>query len=229
MVKKLIANPIVILREEFDDWAVLFNPDTGRGFGLNPTGVYVWKLLDGEYSVDDLLTALRQDVLGVPPVAGEHLVAFVKELTDYGLTVYEGERGEDDRAILPPCPTCVREKVPEAMKFIYAPPHLVDFGRGQIAYGDCLSGSHDSGNCQDGGGASGGCWSGPAPGNICLTGTSAGNGCLCTGNSPGWASACWAGNCPHVYSQTCTPGGQLCNNGGSADGCTTCGPGGRGF
>jgi hypothetical protein len=28
---KPIANPYVMLREEFDDWAVLFNPDTGRG------------------------------------------------------------------------------------------------------------------------------------------------------------------------------------------------------
>ncbi len=45
---KPIVNPYVQLREEFDDWAILFNPDTGRGFGLNPTGVRVWKLLDGE-------------------------------------------------------------------------------------------------------------------------------------------------------------------------------------
>ena len=39
---KPIANPYVSLREEFDDWAVLFNPDTGRGYGLSPTGVYLW-------------------------------------------------------------------------------------------------------------------------------------------------------------------------------------------
>ena len=49
---KPIVNPYVQLREEFDDWAILFNPDTGRGFGLNPTGVYVWKLLDGAHTVD---------------------------------------------------------------------------------------------------------------------------------------------------------------------------------
>jgi len=27
-IDKPIANPIVLLREEFDDWAILFNPDT---------------------------------------------------------------------------------------------------------------------------------------------------------------------------------------------------------
>ena len=44
---KPIRNPYVALREEFNDWAVLFDPDTGRRFNLSPTGIYVWKLLDG--------------------------------------------------------------------------------------------------------------------------------------------------------------------------------------
>jgi hypothetical protein len=33
---KPIGNPVVMLREEFDDRAILFDPDTGHGFGLNP-------------------------------------------------------------------------------------------------------------------------------------------------------------------------------------------------
>jgi SynChlorMet cassette protein ScmD len=71
--KKPIANPYVLLREEFDDWAILFNPDTGRGFGLSPTGVYVWKLLDGEHTIADLLKELRPIVEGVPEDAGDHI------------------------------------------------------------------------------------------------------------------------------------------------------------
>jgi hypothetical protein len=27
--KNPIANPLIVLREEFDDWAILFDPDTG--------------------------------------------------------------------------------------------------------------------------------------------------------------------------------------------------------
>ena len=42
-----IANPVCVLREEFDDWAVLFNPDTADAVGINPVGVAVWKLMDG--------------------------------------------------------------------------------------------------------------------------------------------------------------------------------------
>jgi SynChlorMet cassette protein ScmD len=61
-----IANPYVVLREEFDDWAILFNPDTGRGFGLSPTGVYLWKLLDGEHPIDDLFEEIRGHSENVP-------------------------------------------------------------------------------------------------------------------------------------------------------------------
>jgi hypothetical protein len=49
-----------VLREEFDDWAVLFDPDTGHGFGLNPAGVYVWKLLNGERTIDGICKTLRR-------------------------------------------------------------------------------------------------------------------------------------------------------------------------
>ena len=40
---KPIANPLIVLREEFDDWAILFDPDSGDAFGLNPIGVHIWK------------------------------------------------------------------------------------------------------------------------------------------------------------------------------------------
>jgi SynChlorMet cassette protein ScmD len=83
--EKPIRNPYVVLREEFDDWAVLFNPDTGHGFGLNPTGVYLWKLLDGEHTIDDVLGALQRDADDIPPGADEHLIAFLEQLTEQGL------------------------------------------------------------------------------------------------------------------------------------------------
>ncbi|MGD0238602.1 MAG: PqqD family peptide modification chaperone [Syntrophorhabdales bacterium] len=75
-----MVNAFVILREEFDDWAVLFNPDTGHGFGLNPTGVYVWKLLDGERSIDDLLKEIRSCADAVPEEALEQVGVFIGEL-----------------------------------------------------------------------------------------------------------------------------------------------------
>jgi len=61
-----VANPLIVLREEFDDWAILFDPDTGNAFGLNPTAVYVWKLLNGQNSKDDIVKKLRDAADGVP-------------------------------------------------------------------------------------------------------------------------------------------------------------------
>jgi SynChlorMet cassette protein ScmD len=64
--EKPIANPSVVLREEFDDWAVLFDPETGAAFGLNPKGVCIWKLLDGERTLDEILEAIRAHAGGIP-------------------------------------------------------------------------------------------------------------------------------------------------------------------
>jgi SynChlorMet cassette protein ScmD len=88
---KPIANPLVVLREEFDDWAILFDPDTGNAFGLNPTGVYLWKLLDGKHSIDEMLHSLRQEAEEVPAEAGDHLREFIADLTKRGLAGHELE------------------------------------------------------------------------------------------------------------------------------------------
>ena len=89
MSKGVIANPLILLREEFDDWAILFDPDTGNAFGLDPMGVFIWKLLDGKHSPEEILRGLRESVDGVPEEAGEHLNEFIQELTQKGLAGYE--------------------------------------------------------------------------------------------------------------------------------------------
>ncbi len=54
MEKIPLKNPNIVIREEFDDWALLFDPDTGRVFGINPTGVMVWKHMDGTRSLEKI-------------------------------------------------------------------------------------------------------------------------------------------------------------------------------
>mgnify|MGYP001358263577 CR=1 FL=1 len=85
----LFANPLIVLREEFDDWAILFDPDTGNAFGLNPTGVYLWKLLDGAHSVEDMAGDLRRHAENVPDEAAGHIREFITELEKKGLAGYE--------------------------------------------------------------------------------------------------------------------------------------------
>jgi SynChlorMet cassette protein ScmD len=87
--RKPIANPSVVLREEFDDWAILFDPDTGDGYALDPVGVYIWKRLDGKHTPEDIVSELRVDCEDTPPEASEHSSAFIDDLVKHGLAGYE--------------------------------------------------------------------------------------------------------------------------------------------
>lgn len=88
---KPTANSLLILREEFDDWAVLYDPDSGRGFGLNPVSAFIWNRLDGHHTLEDILSELRDQFSEVPPEAEEHITAFVDELVKRGFAGYEIE------------------------------------------------------------------------------------------------------------------------------------------
>ncbi|MGR0482547.1 MAG: SynChlorMet cassette protein ScmD [Candidatus Electronema sp. V4] len=84
-----VANPMVILREEFDDWALLFDPDTGKAFGLNPVSVFIWKRLDGNHLLSEILKDLRGSCDDIPANAGDYIQSFVNELIQEGLAGYE--------------------------------------------------------------------------------------------------------------------------------------------
>jgi len=81
----VMANPLVVLREEFDDWAILFDPDTGSAFGINPIGVMVWKLLDGCHTLEEIVQIIREAAEEVPPDVAEHIQEFVRVTVEFGL------------------------------------------------------------------------------------------------------------------------------------------------
>lgn len=86
---KPVANPLVVLREEFDDWAVLFDPDSGKAFGVNPVGVFIWKHLDGRMTHQDILRDLNKNCEEVPEEAEEQVGLFIQGLVEEGLAGYE--------------------------------------------------------------------------------------------------------------------------------------------
>ncbi len=84
-----VLNPVVVLREEFDDWAILFNPDTGAAAGLNPMGVVIWKLIDGRRSVQAIVDDIVATSEEVPASAPEEIRAFVESLAKDGFVGLE--------------------------------------------------------------------------------------------------------------------------------------------
>jgi SynChlorMet cassette protein ScmD len=90
---KVMANPEIILREEFDDWAILFDPDTGNAFGLNPIGVLIWKRLDGRSELEAIVREIRGAADPVPPDVEDHVRAFIENAVRLGLAGYCGSEG----------------------------------------------------------------------------------------------------------------------------------------
>jgi len=89
---KPIANPLVVLREEFDEWAILFDPDSGNAFGLSPIGVFIWKLLDGNYTIEEILRKINNNFEDVSENAKEDINNFIKQLVEQGMVGYEMNR-----------------------------------------------------------------------------------------------------------------------------------------
>ncbi len=85
-----IANPMVVYREELDDWSVLFDPDTGNTYGLDPIGSFIWKKFDGKHNLQDIINKLSSECgNNLPNDVFHDLDEFLNELKEKGLIGYE--------------------------------------------------------------------------------------------------------------------------------------------
>jgi len=84
-----VAKSTLLLREEFDDWAILFDPDTGDGIGLNPVSVFIWKRLDGMHTLNDILNELMDNYEDVSQGASQQVSDLVQELLARGYVGYD--------------------------------------------------------------------------------------------------------------------------------------------
>ncbi|HOJ51438.1 MAG TPA: PqqD family peptide modification chaperone [Syntrophales bacterium] len=87
-MKYLKANPKLVLREESDDWAVLFDPDTGHTYALNPVAVLIWKHLTGTNSEQDIWQLINEEVDALPAEAQKQIKTFLTCVHTLGLADY---------------------------------------------------------------------------------------------------------------------------------------------
>ncbi len=81
MSQSPVPNAVVVLREEFDDWAVLFNPDTAKALGINPVGVAIWRLMDGRRNVGDIVAEIKESFSDVPEAVDKEISDFLDLLS----------------------------------------------------------------------------------------------------------------------------------------------------
>ena len=75
-----------MFRQEFDDWSILFEPDTGNTYALNPVGTYIWQHLDGKHTVGEVLELLGNECEDeLPQDAPTQLKTFLSGLKTDGL------------------------------------------------------------------------------------------------------------------------------------------------
>jgi len=86
--KTPIQNPMTVLRVEFDDWAILFDPDRAMTMGINPTGVAVWKLIDGQKEIEDIVKGIKEKFSDVSISAEKEISDFIDELYRNGFVGY---------------------------------------------------------------------------------------------------------------------------------------------
>jgi len=84
-----LINPVVVLRKEFDDWAVLFNPDTAEAVGINPLGVFIWEQLENNRNIDQIVNAVRQEFTDVPDQVEDEITTFINNLAEHGFIGFE--------------------------------------------------------------------------------------------------------------------------------------------
>lgn len=81
----VVRNPVVVLREESDDWAFLYNPDSKESFGINPTGIIIWRLIDDQKTITDIADECKRLIAEIPSNLAEQLTAFIESLAKRNL------------------------------------------------------------------------------------------------------------------------------------------------
>jgi hypothetical protein len=75
--------------QTLDGEAVLLDLEGRRVMGLNPVGSFVWELLDGQRTVEDLAAAVAARFGADPARAGQDVRAFLATLRERGLVELE--------------------------------------------------------------------------------------------------------------------------------------------
>lgn len=77
-------NPMVVCREEANGSGCLFNPDDGKVFGMNATGMLIWKSLADGDDTETILGKLR--AIGAPGnTVADDLAEFLAALREHGM------------------------------------------------------------------------------------------------------------------------------------------------
>lgn len=90
---RLIKNPDLLVKEEDEDGALVFNPDTDKVLVLNPSALFIWRRCDGNARLGDLVAGVCHAFSGVPKErVGEEVRGFIEKMVAEGFLGIVEER-----------------------------------------------------------------------------------------------------------------------------------------
>ena len=80
---KYRANPVISFKDEGDEGAVLYNPDTDKCIIINVVGSTVWQYLEEPRTPDEIIFMLTENFSGVDAEkARKDLESFIKTIEE---------------------------------------------------------------------------------------------------------------------------------------------------
>ena len=82
-------NPRVEYRNLAEEGAVLLHLDTASYHGMNPVGALVWRVCEGGATFDQILAALRSEIIDAPNSLEQDVEEFLTSMTERELLLTE--------------------------------------------------------------------------------------------------------------------------------------------
>ena len=76
----MLVRDASVLWRELDGEAILLSPQEGCSYNLNPVGTLIWKLLDGQHSTEDIVTAICEVYEVEPEQASQDVKVLLDDL-----------------------------------------------------------------------------------------------------------------------------------------------------
>ncbi len=88
-MKKWYISPNLVLREESDDWGVLFDPDTGNSVALNPVAISMFKAMQQTQDMHSIISIIHKEYEEVPASLNQDIIDLIETLTEGGFIGFE--------------------------------------------------------------------------------------------------------------------------------------------
>ena len=86
--REIIVNPAVIIRDDFEDFGIIYNPETDKSYSINQTGVEILKHIQSQTPIPEIADKIRENFSEVPDDISGRVDMFIKTLIDKGLLFY---------------------------------------------------------------------------------------------------------------------------------------------